>query len=113
MDLLALVRQCVDEAQAGTDHHSIEISTDLETIDGCWDRERIGRVLWSLLTNAIKSSPGGGRITVRISATGESVDVDVADESISCPCCFPDCHGAPAVCNVASRGVGWGCPSPR
>jgi signal transduction histidine kinase len=46
------------------------------------DRARLERVFDNLIGNAVKFSPDGGAITVRLSNEGEMVRVDVLDEGI-------------------------------
>ncbi|HYN84845.1 MAG TPA: PAS domain S-box protein [Pyrinomonadaceae bacterium] len=44
------------------------------------DRTRLGQVFWNLLTNAVKFSPPGARVSVRASAVDGHARVEVADE---------------------------------
>ena len=46
------------------------------------DQERLGRVFGNLIGNAIKFTPDGGTIMVRLTNDGESVRADVIDEGI-------------------------------
>lgn len=49
------------------------------------DRERLERVLQNLLANAIKFSPDGGQVCVRVHAAGEQLQVEVEDHGIGIP----------------------------
>ena len=49
------------------------------------DRFRIGQVLTNLLTNAIKYSPEGGRVVIKVTSTNKEVSVTVADSGIGIP----------------------------
>ena len=46
------------------------------------DPERIQLVLWHLLSNAVKFSPEGGRVQLRLHRNGETAEVVVADNGI-------------------------------
>ena len=43
------------------------------------DPDRLSQVLYNLLTNAMKFTPGGGHIGVTLSAEGDEVRVSVTD----------------------------------
>jgi signal transduction histidine kinase len=51
-------------------------------IVGSWDRDRLGQVLDNLIGNAIKYSPQGGEIVVRVEATGDRGQVRIEDHGI-------------------------------
>ncbi len=52
------------------------------------DAERLQQVVTNLLTNAVKFTPGGGRVTVDVSATNGHVRVEVADTGKGIPAEF-------------------------
>lgn len=63
------------------------IRVDLETSDARVrvDADRIKQVVLNLLSNALKYSPGGGRITVRVARRDDVLEVTVADQGLGIP----------------------------
>jgi signal transduction histidine kinase len=53
------------------------------------DRRRIDQVLWNLLSNAIRFTPEGGRVTLSAHKAGRWVVIDVSDTGIGIP---PEMH---------------------
>jgi CheY-like chemotaxis protein len=53
------------------------IDTGVETIMG--DPARLQQVAWNLLTNAVKFTPRGGRVQVRLERVNSQVEIAVAD----------------------------------
>ena len=80
-DLVALARRTADDHRRATERHQIEVISEVETLIGFWDGPRLERVLGNLLGNAIKYSPEGGEITIRIVREGNG-DADVAVLSV-------------------------------
>jgi signal transduction histidine kinase len=69
-DLVGLVRQQAELYQQTTALHTIQVQATVPTLIGTWDRTRLERVVANLVTNAIKYSPAGGVIGVRVAAAG-------------------------------------------
>ncbi|MCH8817498.1 MAG: PAS domain-containing protein [Chloroflexi bacterium] len=81
--LRKLFAEAVATASARTDRHSfsVEISDEAERV---WaDRSKLSEVLSSLIDNAVKYSPDGGRVQLIASLTGEKeVTVRVRDQGV-------------------------------
>ena len=88
-DLAALVEQEVARRQGTSELHRLRVEAPAAPIVGQWDGDRIGRVLTNLLTNAIKYSPEGGEIVVRLAqeaaADGDWAVLSVADDGVGIP----------------------------
>src|SRR5205823_2466677 len=65
IDLVDLTRGIVGEQQR-TDRHEIVLEPQANALSGWWDRPRLQRALANLLDNAVKYSPDGGAIRVRL-----------------------------------------------
>lgn len=89
LDLVALARQVAAEHQQGTDRHSIAVESPLAELFGLWDSGRLERVVSNLVSNAVKYSPRGGEIRVRIAQ--EVIDdlpwalLEVSDHGMGIP----------------------------
>jgi PAS domain S-box-containing protein len=86
-DLVALTWRSAAEQGRVTERHTIRLESTMDELIGFWDGPRLERVLGNRLGNAIKYSPDGGEITVRITREGN-------DEA------------GVAVLSVKDRGVG-------
>jgi PAS domain S-box-containing protein len=84
-DLVALARRTLAEHQETTQRHVLRLHAQQRRLVGHWDTARLERVLDNLLGNAIKYSPEGGIITVRLSREGESAVLAVTDQGIGIP----------------------------
>jgi PAS domain S-box-containing protein len=59
------------------------IDTGVETVMG--DPARLQQVVWNLLTNAVKFTPRGGRVQVRLERVNSQVEIAVADTGAGIP----------------------------
>jgi signal transduction histidine kinase len=78
-----LVRQSVDAAQPTATEKGIEIALDLDGFDEVHaDRARLGQVLDNLISNALKFTAPGGRVTVRTSRNTDVGVIEVSDNGM-------------------------------
>jgi len=82
-----LARAAVDDFRVKTEEMRLalhaEIAPDLPPVSG--DTVHLRRVLDNLLGNAVKFTPAGGTITVRVRSEGDQVILEVADTGIGIP----------------------------
>jgi signal transduction histidine kinase/DNA-binding response OmpR family regulator len=71
---LESVRLAADAKGVALDSH---VADEVGTVSG--DAERIQQVVWNLLTNAIKFTPRGGKVTLLLDRTPEALTIAVAD----------------------------------
>ena len=83
-DFDTLVHETIENIQQTTPHHSIQVDGSIERpVVG--DKDRLGQVLFNLLTNAIKYSPRNNIVLVRLSTTDEQLTVQIQDFGIGIP----------------------------
>jgi PAS domain S-box-containing protein len=85
LDLCDLARRVVEEAREQAEQHPLEIICESKQliIDG--DDLRLEQVLQNLIQNAIKYSPPGAPVSVRIERQGALASVAVVDHGIGIP----------------------------
>ena len=82
-DLRDLVIDAVEAMRPlGGPHHSFEIDVPRGVVPVLVDRGRVGAILTNLIDNAIKYSPDGGRVSVKLWARGQLGLVEVADQGL-------------------------------
>ena len=65
-NLVALARDVAKEYARNSTLHRIVVSTDGEALVGKWDSTRLEQLLSNLLSNALKYSPAGGMVTIKL-----------------------------------------------
>jgi signal transduction histidine kinase/HAMP domain-containing protein len=86
VDLVALVRDAVELARCRAEETAVALVTELEPVERCiGDRDRLAQVLDNLLSNALKFTPPGGRIVVRLAHEGPHAAIEVADTGVGIP----------------------------
>ncbi|MEZ5585040.1 MAG: ATP-binding protein, partial [Candidatus Competibacteraceae bacterium] len=83
IDLSQVVQNAVELFETIAEDKGLRISTELPDycrIDA--DRQRLQRVIANLLDNALKYTPDGGQVTIRLLDEGEHVKLSIADTGI-------------------------------
>jgi PAS domain S-box-containing protein len=83
-DLAALAGEVVERARAAAPSHALRLEAPRPAAVIA-DRERIARVLTSLVDNAVRFSPSGGVVEARVEADGEEATVSVRDHGLGIP----------------------------
>src|SRR5262249_31915647 len=80
-DFTAVVETAIDSIRHEARTKGVELDTALDPGAGAvWgDQTRLGQVVVNLLTNAVKFTPSGGRITLRLTRVGPHAVLTVAD----------------------------------
>ena len=91
-DVREVCKECVEALESFAKGKglslALELPEDLATI--AVSARALDHVLINLIENAIKYSAPGGRITVRVVATGEDVHIEVSDEGAGIPAKYLD-----------------------
>lgn len=85
LDLGALVRRVVEEIQPTCVTHQLDCQTPRDPVILDGDAVRLEHVVQHLVTNAIKYSPAGGPIIVRVEHDAQQVRLLVTDRGIGIP----------------------------
>jgi signal transduction histidine kinase len=82
LDLVEKAKACVEEARAASGRHAVRVEAPDGPVVGTWDPDRLSQVLRNLLGNALKYSPDGGEIVVRVEDRGTEAEVAVRDQGL-------------------------------
>ena len=76
-----VVRAAIESVRPAAEAKDIRVEVALggEPGDVSGDAERLQQVVWNLLANAIKFTPSGGRVEVRLGRVGAHVELQVTD----------------------------------
>lgn len=83
-DLTDLARAAADRLRPAAPAHALAVDAD-GPVQVVADRERIARVLSNLLENAVRFSPEGGEVRIRVAVDGGEARVSVVDRGIGIP----------------------------
>jgi signal transduction histidine kinase len=83
-DLASVARAAAERLRPAAPAHAVAVDADGE-VPVVADRERIFRVIANLLENAVRFSPDGGEVRIRVEAAGTEARVSVVDHGIGIP----------------------------
>ena len=86
VDLGAIVRDVCELYQAAADEQGVALRCEHgATVEVFGDRELLAQALTNLLDNAVKYTPRGGTVTVRLTRGGDTASLSVADSGPGIP----------------------------
>lgn len=82
INLDSLVLSAVDSVRPTAETKGINVQTEIESDDIriLGDAERLKQILWNLLTNAVKFTPKGGCVEVKLARIESTVKITVKDD---------------------------------
>jgi CheY-like chemotaxis protein len=81
VDLPAVIADAIDTVQKDADEKGVVIERQLENTVGsiAGDPARLQQMVWNLLSNALKFTAKGGKVTVTLRRSGSDAEITVAD----------------------------------
>jgi CheY-like chemotaxis protein/anti-sigma regulatory factor (Ser/Thr protein kinase) len=84
VDLASVVEGALDSVRHAAEAKGVRLETEIAHGVGPFegDPDRLQQVAWNLISNAIKFTPRGGRVRVRLRAEDEHAEITVEDNGI-------------------------------
>jgi CheY-like chemotaxis protein len=84
VDLIYIINAAIDSIRPAADAKGIRLQTMLDPAAGpiSGDADRLQQIVWNLLTNAVKFTPKGGRIQVKVQRINSHVEIAVIDSGV-------------------------------
>jgi PAS domain S-box-containing protein len=84
VDLISIINSAIDSIRPAADAKGIRLQAMLDPAAGpiSGDADRLQQIVWNLLTNAVKFTPKGGRIQVKLSRVDSHVEIEVSDSGV-------------------------------
>jgi signal transduction histidine kinase/HAMP domain-containing protein len=81
-----VVRDCAEAARPAAERGRIALETDIEPVPALiGDRDRLGQLVDNLVSNALKFTPEGGTVSLRLRDSPDAAIVEVADDGVGIP----------------------------
>lgn len=115
-DLMAVVRSAADRARPQCEVKGLHIEVaGTDTLPALMDAARMNQVLDNLVSNAVKYTPDGGRIGLRVICVGDVARVGARDTAAGIPAdplgkLFSKYHRVPGQAAAGIQGTGLGLP---
>jgi len=84
VDLISIVNSAIDSVRPAVEAKGIQLRTILDAEAGpiSGDADRLQQIVWNLLTNAVKFTPKGGEIQVKVQRVDSHAEIVVTDSGV-------------------------------
>jgi PAS domain S-box-containing protein len=84
VDLIPIIEAAMDVVRPAADAKQISLVSSLDPAAGpvSGDADRLQQVVWNLVSNAVKFTPPGGQVGVRLERSGANVTITVSDTGV-------------------------------
>jgi len=84
IDLIAIARQSLEAVRPAAEakHISVETAFDIDALSISADPDRLQQVLWNLMSNAVKFTGSGGRVTMAVTRNDANIEIAVTDSGV-------------------------------
>jgi len=81
VDLVPVLEAAIDTARSAAEAKGVTLAADFGALQEqvLGDSTRLQQIVWNLLTNAVKFTPEGGRVELRMEGDADSVRITVSD----------------------------------
>lgn len=86
VDVSALAEETLQRLQAAAEQRDLSLQQDIQP--GCVmqaDRSKLGQIIYNLTENALKYTPDGGHVAVRLHPEGTQLLLEVEDDGVGIP----------------------------
>lgn len=86
VDLAPILRAAIDVVRPAAQAHNVVLDAgNLPSVFVSGDPERLQQVFWNLLSNALKFTPDGGKVMIRLRKLKDGAEVTVTDSGVGIP----------------------------